>query len=97
MDGNCKNRRDVCGATEAGFIECSGLIGAIKTGCQFSPMKTTKYCVHHSPRISPMSNLPDPDTTKEDVTTVPSDQHGVLRMIVSKKTTRTKTYYQVNN
>lgn len=61
-------------------------------------MRTTKYCVHHTPRISPMFNLPEPGTSKDEPTkTTASDkQDGVLRMITSKKTTRTKTYYQVN-
>ena len=96
LDGNCKNRRDVCGASEAGYIECTGLVGSLKTGCQFSPMRTSKYCFHHAPWFSPMSSLPDPDSlTDASVSSKPSDG-GILRLIVNKKTTRTKTYYQVS-
>jgi len=47
-----KNRRDVCAASEAGFIEFEGLPGAIKTGCPLSPGYQSKYCYEHAPRIS---------------------------------------------
>ena len=49
--GNLKNRRDVCSATEAGFIEYSSLSGAIKTGCQLSPCATSKFIYYHAPRV----------------------------------------------
>lgn len=34
MDGNMKNHRDVCKATEAGFTKFDGLPGQVKIGCQ---------------------------------------------------------------
>ena len=37
IDGIMKNRRDVCGANEAGFITYSGLPGVITTGFQLIP------------------------------------------------------------
>lgn len=45
-----KNRRDVCAATEAGYIQYEDLMGAIKTGCQLSPLQNSKFCYYHAPR-----------------------------------------------
>ena len=101
LDGNCKNRRDVCGATEAGYIEYSGLPEGcrIKSGCQLSPMHTSKYCIHHTPRLSAMLSLPDPETIHSNdgasQTDKPSCQ-GVVKLIVGKKITRSSTYYEVS-
>lgn len=103
MDGNCKNRRDVCGATEAGYIEYPGLPEgcAIKSGCQLSPMRTSRYCYHHSPRISSMLSLPDPETSNKSAEAPQVDtsclQQGIVRLIVDKKVTRNTTYYQVSS
>ena len=103
LDGNCKNRRDVCGATEAGYIEYSGLPEGcrIKSGCQLSPMCTSKYCIHHTPRLSAMLSLPDPETihsndgvSQTDIVK-PSCQ-GIIKLIVGKKITRNSTYYEVS-
>ena len=52
IDGNMKNRRDVCAATEAGCIEYEGLPGVIVTGCQQTPGYQSRYCYSHAPRIS---------------------------------------------
>ena len=87
MDGNMKNRRDVCAASEAEYIEYEGLPGALKTGCQFSPAYQTKYCNTHAPRISLKT---DGKETKESC-----NKEGVMRMITAKKQTRSETYYQV--
>ena len=88
LDGNLKNRRDVCAATEAGFIQYPILPGSIKTGCQLSPLQTSSYCFYHAPRVSKRS---DPDGESAD----PSYVEGVVKVIVGKKTTRNTTYYQV--
>ena len=37
LDGNMKNRRDICAADCAGFIEYAGLPGKVKTGCMDTP------------------------------------------------------------
>lgn len=96
MDGNCKNRRDVCEATEAGYVEYPSLPGVIKTGCQLTPMRSGQFCYHHSPRISPSFALPDPETCDENVPLHQSQgKHGVVKFLVAKKTTRSQTYYQV--
>ena len=98
LDGNCKNQRDVCAATEAGYIEYPGLVGAIKTGCQFTPMRSSQYCYYHSPRISASHALPDPQTCNEPVplTQLPK-QHGVVQFIMARKVTRSQIYYQVSH
>ncbi len=88
IDGNMKNRRDICAATEAGFTEYEGLPGAIKTGCQLSPGYQSKYCYAHTPRISPRTPVADQDFD--------STEEGVVRLITAKKQTRSETYYQVS-
>lgn len=87
IDGNMKNRRDVCAASEAGFIEFEGLPGAIKTGCPLSPGYQSKYCYEHAPRISPR-------TAGEDQTHDCGE--GIVRLITAKKQTCSETYYQVH-
>ena len=87
LDGNMKNRRDVCAASEAGYIEYESLPGVIKTGCQLSPGYQSKYCYEHAPRISQM-------TGRDDQTSAHLES-GVVRLITAKKHTRKETYYQV--
>ena len=82
IDGNLKNRRDVCGASEAGFMEYEGLPGFVNSGCQLSPLGKSKYCYRHAPRIC-----------LRDIEGSPSD--GVVKLITAKKETRNGIYYQV--
>ena len=96
IDGNCKNRRDVCAATEAGFIEYGSLPGMIMTGCQHTPMQSSPFCCEHAPRVSVTMPVSDTDNTE----TMPGSmtekaQHKAAEKILSKKETRNKTYYQV--
>ena len=86
IDGNMKNRHDVCAASEAGFVEYEGLPGMIKTGCQLSPTNYSKYCYEHAPRISCRTQDQLSDSREE----------GVVRLITAKKETRGDVYYQVN-
>uniref|UniRef100_A0A1X7VAC2 Uncharacterized protein n=1 Tax=Amphimedon queenslandica TaxID=400682 RepID=A0A1X7VAC2_AMPQE len=51
MDANMKNHRDVCLATEAGFVEYDGLPGTVKTGCPNSPSYASWYCTLHKPLV----------------------------------------------
>ena len=37
LDGNMKNSREVCYATDAGYTQFSDLPGKIKTGCSNTP------------------------------------------------------------
>ena len=88
IDGNMKNRRDVCAASEAGFMEYEGLPGVIKTGCQLSPGYQSKYCYEHAPRIS--------KRTSEEDHTHECGGEGIVRLITAKKQTHSETYYQVH-
>ena len=83
-----KNRRDVCAASEAGYIEFESSPGVIKTGCQLSPGYKSKYCYEHAPRISQMTGGDDQASAHLE--------SGVVRLITAKKHTRKETYYQVH-
>jgi len=50
IDGNLKNHRSVCAATEAGFIQYAGLPGSIKSGCTNTPCQKSRFCLTHKPR-----------------------------------------------
>lgn len=90
IDGNMKNHRDVCSATEAGFITFQGLPGKVKTGCQLTPDLRSRYCSKHKPRVcmKPM------DDTKDNNSKVDKEE-DVAEMIIAEKVTRSATYYQV--
>lgn len=89
IDGNMKNHRDVCSATEAGFITFQGLPGTVKTGCQLTPDKKSRYCSNHKPRVcvKPMDDTTDDSKVdkKEDV----------AEMILAERITRSATFYKV--
>ena len=94
VDGNMKNRRNVCAAAEAGYIHFSSLPGSIKTGCQLSPPSSSKYCYHHAPRVSAGLLLEKKDVGSESPSS--PTHEGIIQYIVSKvKTTRDQTYYEV--
>lgn len=92
LDGNMKNRRNICAATEAGYTKYAHLPGSIKTGCQLSPLASSKYCYYHAPRASAGLYLQKPEIPS-DVET-PTDE-GIIQFILGKKTTRSQIYYQV--
>lgn len=77
-----KNCRDICAAEDAGFVEYAGLPGRVKTGCMESPEQRSKFCLHHKPRQRS-------DTGNQ------SCQGKIVEMILSKKSTRTSTVYEV--
>ena len=77
LDGNMKNSRQICAATDAGFVEYDGFPGLVKTGCMNTPDQKGHFCAMHKPR----QLLSD-------------DCSGRIEMIVSKKTTRSTTFYQ---
>lgn len=87
VDGNMKNRRDVCAASEAGYIHYEGLPTFIKTGCQHSPGYCSKYCFEHAPRIAVF----------EESSANNAGYEGVVKIITAKKETRSGVYYQVHN
>ena len=86
IDGNMKNRRDICAAIEAGFTEYLGLPGAIKTGCQLTPAYRSKFCFDHSPRVGKMTGSEQRQNPPEE---------NVVGFITGKKETRSGAYYQV--
>jgi hypothetical protein len=88
IDGNMKNRRDVCAATEAGFTEYEGLPGMIKTGCQLSPCFQSKYCYAHAPRVS--RKVTEANAQQE------STEDDIVGVITAKKELRGRILYQVN-
>ena len=51
LDGNLKNRRDVCLAKDAGFISYHGLPGHVKSGCMSTPSYKSRYCKEHCERV----------------------------------------------
>ena len=92
LDGNMKNQRDVCAATEAGFIQYSSLAGSIKTGCQLTPLRSSKYCFHHAPRVAQKSI----DCPETECTSASTKEDGIVKYLIAKKVTRNATYYQVH-
>ena len=107
LDGNMKNRRDICYAKDAGFIEFEGLSGSIITGCHASPAYKSRYCDHHKPLIcdSCQFDEEDDDNSRElDAPVGPivrsrrkrqDPGESVVQMIVAKRQTRKYTYYKV--
>ena len=79
LDGNMKNSRQICEATDAGFVEHDGLPGMVKTGCMNTPDQKSRFCAIDKPRQL-----------------ISDDCSGVIEMIVSKKTTRSTTFYQAS-
>ena len=78
-----KNRRDVCAAGDAGFVEYAGLPGIVKTGYMNSPEQQSRFCSQHKPR---------------QVTFIDNKEHvrcRTVEMILSKKITRSNTLYEV--
>lgn len=104
-----KNRRDVCMAKDAGFIEFEGLHGSIKSGCQATPDYMSRYCVHHKHQacqllVAPPEQDEEAATFAEAVGPFVRHQHkqpskhpgeAVVEVLVSKRKTRKETYYQV--
>lgn len=80
IDGNLKNHRSVCAASEAGFIEYDGLPGYVKSGCTNTPEQTSRFCSIHKPCV---------------LVNTSQSQHKVIEMILSKKSTRSGNMYQV--
>ena len=105
LDGNVKNRRDVCLAKDARYIEFRNLPGSVKTGCQQTPDHKSRYCKSHKHQVCTLSVDPTPDDELSDVSVGPllrskkqkSKYPGdpVVEVLVAKRTTRRETYYQV--
>ena len=98
-----KNRRDVCMAKDAGYMEFQGLPGKVKTGCQASPSYKSRYCTSHTPQGCNPVKCIDDEELKETGSNIGIQQKStdhevgnvIAEVIVAKKTTRKDTYYQV--
>ena len=103
-----KNRRDVCYAKDAGFVEFDGLSGSIKTGCQATPAYKSRYCDHHKQfacDTQQVTGTEEEDSRDLDapigpiVRSIRKDQQpgeNIVELILAKKQTRQQTYYKVN-
>lgn len=80
VDGNMKNHRSVCAASEAGYIEYDGLPGQVKTGCTNTPEQKNRFCSLHKPRALTCSH---------------NSSNTIIESILEKKTTRSVTHYKV--
>ena len=80
LDGNQKNRRDICGAQDAGWVQNKGLPGHIKTGCTSSPAYKSHFCEDHKVRSAEAE---------------PSSNEIVIESLLAKKETRNGRYFQV--
>ena len=91
-----KNHRDVCSAHEAGYAEFNGLPGKVKTGCPNTPQPMSRYCPAHTPTVfTPQWLDPGDDVSdSSSLQAIPSHKDQVA-YIVSKKTTRHTTFYEV--
>ena len=45
-----KNARQICAASNAGFVEYDGLAGMVRTGCMNTPDQKSRFCTAHKPR-----------------------------------------------
>ena len=89
IDGNMKNHRDVCLATKAGYAEYHGLPGKVTTGCINTPDFKSRYCSLHKPTVTASDSLKSGTSEKDD------EKESQVGMILSKRTTRNQTMYQV--
>ena len=108
LDGNMKNRRDVCYAKDAGYLEFEGLSGSIKSGCQATPAYKSRYCDHHKHFACDTQQLTATEDEDGDDLDAPigplvrskqkQKQPGesIVELILAKKQTRQQTYYKVN-
>jgi len=85
IDGNLKNRRDICASTSAGLLSFNGLPD-IKTGCQATPGWQSKFCYDHAPRRSKISLDASEDLCSEQA----------IQFVTGKKQTRGGIYYEVS-
>ena len=81
IDGNLKNHRPVCAASEAGYVQYDGLPGKIKTGCTNTPRQKSRFCPVHKPRT---------------LTTDDESSGSVIEMILEKKALHNHTLYKVD-
>ena len=97
LDGNMKNSREVCFATDAGHTEFSGLAGMIQTGCPNTPAYKSRYCVFHSPTVTTPQNIKfAEDGTPMSITNSKDTEERQVAIITNKRVTRKSTFYEVS-
>ena len=74
-----KNHRDVCFATNAGYIEYKGLPGRVTSGCPNTPCLKSRCCKVHTPTVA------TPQSTQSQQQSNTKDQVG---LIIGKRVTR---------
>ena len=93
-----KNHRDVCYATNAGYVEYAGLPGQVRTGCPNTPDYKSLFCALHKPAVAVRSTRIEesqdksssPDLSQQDSFREP------IGLIIGKQSTRNSTLYQVD-
>lgn len=93
VDGNMKNHRNVCFATNAGYVEFNGLPGRVRTGCPNSPSYASLYCSLHKPMLA-VAHHGDADGNPINLTGKSAEKEPV-GLVVGKRETRASTLYQV--
>ena len=89
FDGNMKNHRDICFASNAGTASFKGLNGHVRIGCQNTPAFKSRYCSLHCPTVAkPLGEGADSDNGRDK-------EEDQVALIIGKRTTRTSTLYQV--
>ena len=93
LDGNMKNRRDVCMARDAGYTAYEGIPGSVKTGCMNTPEPKSRYCKTHQVRVCGTKTTEDTDAAAPSLSS--SVSGGVVERILEKRSTRNANYYKV--
>ena len=88
VDGNMKNHRDVCLATNAGYAEYNGLPGRVRTSCPNYPDYKSSYCSKHKPNIAIRQCL---SITEDEPVDNGRNNQEPAGFITSKRTTRNNT------
>lgn len=94
IDGNMKNHRAVCYATNAGYVEYKGLPGQVRTGCPNTPEFMSRYCSIHKPIVAVPQNISLEGEAANPSISISEDQVG---LIINKRVTRHSTLYEVSN
>ena len=108
LDGNMKNRRDVCYAKDAGYIQFHGLPVYIKSDCQATPAYKSHYCENHINFACDSQQLTGKEEEDERHLDAPigpvlrsaqkqqkNPGECIVKSILVKKSTRQQTYYKV--
>ena len=82
IDGNMKNHRAVCAASDAGYLQFDGLPGRVVTGCTNTPEQKSRFCSLHKPR---------------SLTSKVQSRNTVIECILEEKSTRSLIHYKVQS